>query len=118
MSANPPSPDPKRWWALFLLCAAQFLVILDTAIVGISPISSDRVDYRAAFIGAGAIAIGAAVLSAFAARGPSKRGLTGGVAAVAALLGLAMCDASSTSAPAAERSKIPAGEHARTIEAL
>src|SRR5512138_985188 len=36
MSANPPSVDPKRWWALFVLCAAQFLVILDTSIVGIA----------------------------------------------------------------------------------
>ncbi|MBZ0237131.1 MAG: MFS transporter [Deltaproteobacteria bacterium] len=36
MSANPPSSDPRRWWALFLLCAAQFLVILDTSIVGIA----------------------------------------------------------------------------------
>lgn len=35
----PPSisiPDPRRWWALFLLCTAQFLVILDTSIVGIA----------------------------------------------------------------------------------
>lgn len=30
------SPDPRRWWALFLLCTAQFLVILDTSIVGIA----------------------------------------------------------------------------------
>jgi EmrB/QacA subfamily drug resistance transporter len=30
------SPDPRRWWALLLLCAAQFLVILDTSIVGIA----------------------------------------------------------------------------------
>lgn len=29
-------PDPRRWKALFLLCAAQFLVILDTSIVGIA----------------------------------------------------------------------------------
>ncbi|HLL21567.1 MAG TPA: MFS transporter, partial [Kofleriaceae bacterium] len=29
-------PDPRRWWALFLLCTAQFLVILDTSIVGIA----------------------------------------------------------------------------------
>jgi EmrB/QacA subfamily drug resistance transporter len=28
--------DPRRWWALFLLCTAQFLVILDTSIVGIA----------------------------------------------------------------------------------
>jgi EmrB/QacA subfamily drug resistance transporter len=30
------APDPRRWWALFILCAAQFLVILDTSIVGIA----------------------------------------------------------------------------------
>ncbi len=30
------SPDPRRWWALFLLCAAQFIVILDTSIVGVA----------------------------------------------------------------------------------
>lgn len=29
-------PDPRRWWALLLLCTAQFLVILDTSIVGIA----------------------------------------------------------------------------------
>lgn len=29
-------PDPRRWWALFLLCAAQFIVILDTSIVGVA----------------------------------------------------------------------------------
>jgi EmrB/QacA subfamily drug resistance transporter len=29
-------PDPRRWWALFVLCTAQFLVILDTSIVGIA----------------------------------------------------------------------------------
>ena len=29
-------PDPRRWWALFLLCAAQFIVILDTSIIGIA----------------------------------------------------------------------------------
>jgi EmrB/QacA subfamily drug resistance transporter len=29
-------PDTRRWWALFLLCTAQFLVILDTSIVGIA----------------------------------------------------------------------------------
>src|SRR5512138_3401667 len=28
--------DPRRWWALFLLCTTQFLVILDTSIVGIA----------------------------------------------------------------------------------
>jgi len=30
------SPDPRRWAALFLLCAAQFLVILDTSIIGVA----------------------------------------------------------------------------------
>ncbi|HSK01759.1 MAG TPA: MFS transporter, partial [Kofleriaceae bacterium] len=36
MSTSPLVPDPRRWWALFLLCTAQFLVILDTSIVGIA----------------------------------------------------------------------------------
>lgn len=36
MSTSPPVPDPRRWWALFLLCTAQFLVIVDTSIVGIA----------------------------------------------------------------------------------
>ncbi|HEU0035947.1 MAG TPA: MFS transporter [Kofleriaceae bacterium] len=35
-STSPDRPDPRRWWALFLLCTAQFLVILDTSIVGIA----------------------------------------------------------------------------------
>jgi EmrB/QacA subfamily drug resistance transporter len=30
------NPDPRRWKALFLLCAAQFIVILDTSIIGIA----------------------------------------------------------------------------------
>lgn len=30
------APDPLRWWALALLCAAQFIVILDTSIIGIA----------------------------------------------------------------------------------
>lgn len=30
------SPDPRRWWALFLLCAAQFIVIMDTSIIGVA----------------------------------------------------------------------------------
>ena len=29
-------PDPRRWWALGLLSAAQFLVILDTSIIGVA----------------------------------------------------------------------------------
>ena len=36
MMTSPSVPDPRRWRALFLLCAAQFLVILDTSIVGIA----------------------------------------------------------------------------------
>jgi EmrB/QacA subfamily drug resistance transporter len=36
MTSPSPSPDPRRWWALFLLCTAQFLVILDASIVGIA----------------------------------------------------------------------------------
>ncbi len=32
-----PSPlDPQRWKALALLCAAQFIVILDTSIIGVA----------------------------------------------------------------------------------
>jgi EmrB/QacA subfamily drug resistance transporter len=30
------APGPRRWWALVLLCTAQFLVVLDTSIVGIA----------------------------------------------------------------------------------
>ncbi|MGE5702808.1 MAG: MFS transporter, partial [Clostridia bacterium] len=29
-------PDPRRWMALLLLCAAQFIVILDTSIIGVA----------------------------------------------------------------------------------
>ena len=36
MTTSTSNPDPRRWWALFLLCTAQFLVILDTSIVGIA----------------------------------------------------------------------------------
>jgi hypothetical protein len=28
-----PAPDPRRWWALALLCGAFLMVILDAAIV-------------------------------------------------------------------------------------
>jgi EmrB/QacA subfamily drug resistance transporter len=31
-----PIPDPTRWKALALLCAAQFIVILDTSIIGVA----------------------------------------------------------------------------------
>ena len=30
------SPDPKRWWALALLCSAYFMVILDVSIVNVA----------------------------------------------------------------------------------
>jgi EmrB/QacA subfamily drug resistance transporter len=41
--------DPRRWWALFLLCTAQFLVILDTSIVGIAlPALQRALDFDAA----------------------------------------------------------------------
>lgn len=33
---NPGTPDPRRWWALVLLSVAQFLVIMDTSIIGIA----------------------------------------------------------------------------------
>ena len=33
MSTPPTAPDPRRWWALALLCGAFFMVILDAAIV-------------------------------------------------------------------------------------
>src|SRR6185436_18436614 len=29
-------PDPKRWWALALLCSAFFMVILDVSIVNVA----------------------------------------------------------------------------------
>ncbi|MBN9392331.1 MAG: MFS transporter [Chloroflexi bacterium] len=29
-------PDPRRWWALLLLSTAQFIVILDTSIIGVA----------------------------------------------------------------------------------
>src|SRR5262245_29521630 len=38
MQANTPrtEPDPRRWWALALLCGAFFMVILDAAIVTVA----------------------------------------------------------------------------------
>ncbi len=36
MTTPTSAPDPRRWLALLLLCTAQFLVILDTSIVGIA----------------------------------------------------------------------------------
>jgi EmrB/QacA subfamily drug resistance transporter len=34
--AHRPAPDPRRWWALALLCGAFFMVILDAAIVTVA----------------------------------------------------------------------------------
>jgi MFS family permease len=31
-----PGPDPRRWWALILLCLAQFMVILDITVVNVA----------------------------------------------------------------------------------
>ncbi len=31
-----PTPDPRRWWALAVLAVAQFLVIMDTSIIGVA----------------------------------------------------------------------------------
>jgi MFS family permease len=36
MSQPLSSPDPKRWIALILLCAAQFMVVLDASIVNVA----------------------------------------------------------------------------------
>jgi hypothetical protein len=33
---DPPRPDPRRWWALVLLCLAQFMVILDITVVNVA----------------------------------------------------------------------------------
>jgi EmrB/QacA subfamily drug resistance transporter len=35
-SPHPPASDPRRWWALVLLCLAQFMVILDITVVNIA----------------------------------------------------------------------------------
>jgi EmrB/QacA subfamily drug resistance transporter len=34
--AAPAVPDPRRWWALALLCSAYFMVILDVSIVNVA----------------------------------------------------------------------------------
>jgi len=31
-----PAPDPRRWWALAVIAVAQFLVIMDTSIIGVA----------------------------------------------------------------------------------
>jgi EmrB/QacA subfamily drug resistance transporter len=33
---HPPGPDPRRWWALVLLCLAPFMVILDITVVNVA----------------------------------------------------------------------------------
>ncbi len=30
------SADPRRWWALLIIATAQFLVIMDTSIIGVA----------------------------------------------------------------------------------
>jgi EmrB/QacA subfamily drug resistance transporter len=35
-SPRPPGPDPRRWWALVVLCLAQFMVILDITVVNVA----------------------------------------------------------------------------------
>jgi EmrB/QacA subfamily drug resistance transporter len=43
MTTTPPTaPDPRRWWALALLCGAFFMVILDAAIVAVALPSIER----------------------------------------------------------------------------
>jgi EmrB/QacA subfamily drug resistance transporter len=32
----PPGPNPRRWWALVVLCLAQFMVILDITVVNVA----------------------------------------------------------------------------------
>jgi EmrB/QacA subfamily drug resistance transporter len=41
-SVAPAVPDPKRWWALALLCSAFFMVILDVSIVNVALPSIQR----------------------------------------------------------------------------
>jgi hypothetical protein len=40
----PTGSDPRRWWALVLLCLAQFMVILDITVVNVAlpTIGADR----------------------------------------------------------------------------
>ena len=33
---NPSIPDPRRWWALAIIAIAQFVVIMDTSIIGVA----------------------------------------------------------------------------------
>ncbi|MEV7233770.1 MFS transporter [Streptomyces sp. NPDC051020] len=36
MSATSPQPSPRRWWGLALIAMAQFMVIMDTSIIGVA----------------------------------------------------------------------------------
>ena len=46
--APAPTPDPRRWWALALLCGAFFMVILDAAIVTVAlPSIQEDLDFSA-----------------------------------------------------------------------
>ncbi|MFI6059141.1 MFS transporter [Streptomyces sp. NPDC051286] len=36
MSAISPQPSPRRWWGLALIAMAQFMVIMDTSIIGVA----------------------------------------------------------------------------------
>ncbi|MGW3654366.1 MFS transporter [Streptomyces sp. NPDC005151] len=36
MSAVSPQPSPRRWWGLALIAMAQFMVIMDTSIIGVA----------------------------------------------------------------------------------
>jgi EmrB/QacA subfamily drug resistance transporter len=47
-SAARSDPDPRRWWALALLCGAFFMVILDAAIVTVAlPSIEEELDFSA-----------------------------------------------------------------------
>src|SRR5262249_56297708 len=48
MPDTDPAPDPRRWWALALLCGAFFMVILDAAIVTVAlPSIEKELDFSA-----------------------------------------------------------------------
>ncbi len=40
--AVPPAPDPRRWWALTVLAAAQLMIVLDASIVNIALPSAQK----------------------------------------------------------------------------
>jgi MFS family permease len=47
-TARRAAPDPRRWWALALLCGAFFMVILDAAIVTVAlPSIEKELDFSA-----------------------------------------------------------------------